>query len=65
MTINTNKLCSSMDAGEYLAVLKALYWYQDKLTNMEKVYGRDNAELDIVSKLRQRLSEQLKQEAFL
>jgi hypothetical protein len=63
--INTNKLCSSMDAGEYIAVLKALYWYQDKLANTELAYGRDNTERDIVNKLRQRLSEQLKQEAFL
>jgi len=63
--LNTNRFGIELDADEYLAILRALYWYQDKLTNMERSMGRDNGEWDIVTYLRQQLSDNLKQEAFI
>ena len=63
--LNTNRFEIELDADEYLAILRALYWYQDKLTNMERSMGRDNGEWDIVTYLRQQLSDNLKQEAFI
>jgi len=61
--INTNRFSISLDSDEFIAILKALYWYQDKLTNQEKVNGRDNYECDIVLQLRKELRVLLENEA--
>jgi len=61
--INTNRFSISLDSDEFIAILKALYWYQDKLTNQEKVNGRDNYECDIVMYLRQQMRNLLENEA--
>jgi len=61
--INTNRFCISLDGDEFLAILRALYWYQDKLTNQEREKGRDDKEWDIVVYLRQQMGDTLKHEA--
>ena len=63
--INTNRFSISLDGDEYLAVLRALYWYQDKLTNQERDRGRDDREWDIVTYMRQQLSDTLKKDSFI
>lgn len=65
MKINTNRFELSLDAEEFLAIKRALYWYGDKLTNMERSKGRDDGEWDVVMFLEHKLSEQLKAEAFI
>jgi hypothetical protein len=62
---NTNRFAISMDAEEVMATLRALYWYQDKITNMERRKGRDDAEWDIVSYLRQQLGEVVKKDVYI
>ena len=62
-SINSNRFAVSLDADEYLAIMSALYWYQDKLTNQEREKGRDDSEWDIVIYLRQQLTDVLKAEA--
>ena len=36
MKINTNRFELNLDAEEFLAIKRALYWYADKLTNVER-----------------------------
>lgn len=60
---NSNRFAISLDSDEYLAIMRALYWYQDKLTNQERERGRDDSEWDIVVYLRQQLGDLLKTEA--
>jgi hypothetical protein len=50
---------------DVVTVLRALYWYEDKLTNMERAKGRDDAEWDDVVWLRKRLSDYIKAEAYI
>lgn len=64
-SINTNRFAISLDAEELLATLRALYWYQDKLTNMERSMGRDNTEWDIVVYLRQQLGDVIRKDVYL
>jgi hypothetical protein len=64
-SINTNRFTISLDAEELLATLRALYWYQDKLTNMERTMGRDNTEWDIVVYLRQQLGDVVRKDVYL
>jgi hypothetical protein len=64
-SINTNRFTISLDAEELLATLRALYFYQDKLTNMERTMGRDNTEWDIVVYLRQQLGDVIKKDVYL
>ena len=64
-SINTNRFVISLDAEELLATLRALYWYQDKLTNMERSMGRDNTEWDIVVYLRQQLGDVIRKDVYL
>jgi hypothetical protein len=52
-----------LDIKETILVLRALYWYQDRITNQERAKGRDDAEWDEVIWLRQQLGNKLKQEA--
>jgi hypothetical protein len=61
--INTNRFNINVDANDLIILLRALYWYQDKLTNMEQSRGRDNAEWDNVIWIRQQLTNMLKMEA--
>ena len=63
--INTNRFAISMDAEEMLATLRALYWYQDKITNTERNKGRDDSEWDIVVYLRQQLADVVRKDVFL
>ena len=63
--INTNRFSISLDGDEYLAIMRALYWYQDKLTNQERAKGRDDREWDIVAYLRQQLANTLKKDTFI
>jgi hypothetical protein len=60
---NTNRFNISLDSEELISLLKALYWYDDKLTNMERAKGRDNSERDVVTMLRIQLGNLLKYEA--
>jgi hypothetical protein len=60
---NTNRFNVSVDSEEVMSILKALYWYEDKLTNMELSRGRDNGERDVVTMLRTQLGNLLKFEA--
>ena len=62
-TVNSNRFVVGFDADEYLTILRALYHYQDKLTNQEREKGRDDAEWDIVIYLRQQMGDTLKNEA--
>lgn len=62
---NTNRFAISMDAEEVLATLRALYWYQDKITNTERNKGRDDSEWDIVVYLRQQLADVVRKDVFL
>ena len=50
---------------DVITVLRALYWYEDKLTNMERASGRDDAEWDDVVWLRKRLTDYIKTEAYI
>jgi len=61
--INSNRFDISVDSEELMSMLKALYWYEDKLTNMERDRGRDNGEWDVVVLLRTQLGNLLKYEA--
>jgi len=61
--INSNYFDIQLSANDLVTVLKALYWYEDKLTNMERSTGRDNAEWDNVMWIRQQLGNMLKAEA--
>ena len=63
--INTNRFVLNIDAEEFLAIKRALHWYGDRLTNMERSRGRDDGEWDVVMYLEHKLGEQLKQEAFI
>jgi hypothetical protein len=63
--LNTNRFSVSFDAEEMLAISRALYWYHDKLNNTEHQKGRDDSEWDVVSFLRQQVSNLIKQDAFL
>lgn len=63
--INTNRFELSLSGDEFISMLKALYWYQDKLTNMERSKGRDNSECDTVLYLRSKMTKQLEKEAFI
>jgi hypothetical protein len=63
--INTNRFSISLDGDEYLTIMRALYWYQDKLTNQERAKGRDDREWDIVAYLRQQLADTLKKDTFI
>jgi len=65
MKINTNRFELNLDAEEFLAIKRALYWYADKLTNMERSRGRDDGEWDVVMYLQDKLGNQLKREAFI
>jgi len=60
---NTNRFSISLDSEEMLAILRAIYWYEDKLTNMEKALGRDNGERDVVVFLRKQLSDLVRKDA--
>jgi hypothetical protein len=60
---DTNRFNVSLDSEELMSILKALYWYEDKLTNMERAKGRDNGERDVVVFLRSQLGNLLKYEA--
>ena len=60
---NGNYFDIQLSANDLVTVLKALYWYEDKLTNMERSTGRDNAEWDNVIWIRQQLGNMLKAEA--
>jgi len=62
---NTNRFAISMDAEEVMATLRALYWYQDKIQNMERCKGRDDAEWDIVVYLRQQLGDVVKKDVYI
>lgn len=63
--LNTNRFSVSFDAEEMLTISRALYWYHDKLNNTERQKGRDDSEWDVVSFLRQQVSNLIKQDAFL
>jgi len=64
-SVHTNRFSVSFDAEEMLAITRALYWYQDKLTNTERQKSRDDNEWDVVMFLRQQLTQLIKQDAFL
>jgi hypothetical protein len=56
-----NRFELSLSGDEFISMLKALYWYQDKLTNTEQT----SLESDTVLYLRSKLSKQLEKEAFI
>jgi len=53
----------TLDIEDLLIVLRALYWYDDKLSNTERDIGRDIYERDKVMNLRTQLGNLLKAEA--
>jgi hypothetical protein len=53
----------TLDIEDLLLVLRALYWYDDKLRNTERDTGRDIYERDKVMNLRTQLGNLLKAEA--
>jgi hypothetical protein len=53
----------TLDMEDLLIVLRALYWYDDKLRNTERDIGRDIYERDKVMNLRTQLGNLLKAEA--
>jgi len=55
----------TLDTKETILVLRALYWYQDKITNIERAKGRDDAEWDEVIWLRQQIGNALRKEAYI
>ena len=55
----------NLKADEFITILKALYWYDDKIMNAERDKGRDISERDTVMQLRSRLRKRLEKEAFL
>jgi len=63
--MNTNRFDINLDAEEFLAIMRALHWYADKITNVERKRGRDDGEWDVVMYLQHKLSQQLKQDAFI
>jgi hypothetical protein len=63
--INTDRFTTELSADDLVTILKALYWHQDKLSNMERAKGRDNFELDRVLWLRSRFGKMLSKEAYL
>jgi len=63
--LNSNYFDIKVTGDELISLLKALYWYEDKLTNMERSTCRDNAEWDTVVWIRQQLGNMLKVEAKL
>lgn len=50
---------------EIITVLRAMYWYEDKLTNMERATGRDDSEWDDVVWLRKKMQDFIKAEAYI
>ena len=54
-----------LEADEFITMMKALYWYDDKIMNQERSVGRDISERDTVMMLRSRLAKRLEKEAFL
>jgi hypothetical protein len=63
--INTNRFSVSFDGEEMLAISRALYWYNDRLSNTERDNGRDDSEWDVVMFLRKQISDLIKQDAKL
>ena len=55
----------TLNTKETILVLRALYWYQDKITNIERAKGRDDAEWDEVIWLRQQIGNVLRKEAYI
>jgi len=53
-----------LEADELITILRALYWYDDKIMNTERDKGRDISERDTVMQLRSRLSKRLEKEAL-
>ena len=53
-----------LEADELITILRALYWYDDKIMNTERDRGRDISERDTVMQLRSRLSKRLEKEAL-
>ena len=58
-----NEFTITLTAAEMISLLKALYWYEDKLTNTENPYRRDSQEWDTVVWMRTQLGNLLKAEA--
>jgi hypothetical protein len=58
-----NEFTVTLTAAEMISLLKALYWYEDKLTNTENPYQRDSQEWDTVVWMRTQLGNLLKAEA--
>jgi len=63
--MNTNRFEVNLDAEEFLAIMRALHWYADKITNQERSRGRDNGEWDVVMYLQHKLGSQLKKETYI
>lgn len=63
--MNTNRFELNLDAEEFLAVMRALHWYADKITNIERGRGRDDGEWDVVMYLQHKLSDKLKKDAYI
>jgi hypothetical protein len=53
----------TLDIKDAMLVLKALYWYQDKVQNQERAIGRDISEWDDIMWLRTNIGNKLKSEA--
>jgi hypothetical protein len=58
-----NEFTVTLTAAEMISLLKALYWYEDRLTNIADPYRRDSDEWDTVVWMRTQLGNLLKAEA--
>lgn len=55
--IDLSRFAVGLTTDELAAILRGLYWYEDKLTNMQRATGRDDSEWDMVVYLRGQLTE--------
>jgi hypothetical protein len=53
-----------LDSDDYILIARALYFYEDKLTNIEGT-RRDNLEWDAIIYLRQRIGDAIKKAAII
>ena len=56
---------TTLDMDDVAVILRALYWYQDKITNQERAKGRDDLEWDYVVFTRDKLINAVKEYAYI
>ena len=54
-----------LDYNEMVLLSRALFWYMDKVSNIERSRGRDDAEWDKAHILKQRLADAITTDAYI